>query len=397
MNDPAVREELRQSMLRSENKAYYDLIQDGGRPTHRPSESSFDFLYEPRNYTDLISYWIIASPNKECILETQWTHWQDFRRHQDWRRWRYWKPEWFEKFVQNVRDYCREKGIEGDICLLQNWKEQSRLDDWKEFQYWEYKKADGLVKKMEQAAEAKKACENRLQAAIDEGQAADRIEWINEQGVAAYEARRGTAESQLQREAVLLKWIDEQLPIIASECRTLGICSETQDVRQSSLISTNLGKRERSVEEPAYVKDSSRKVEFADSASVALSPAINTNSRTTKALPQRPCDWMSHQAGLKMSGLAVAERGLLYPAHLSRVSKAQTGDQRARGGKVKLNSPGDKQESNCCLQSRQDEALGKVSTKCTSTVLRARTKRTLVSNLVQRSARISQRPTVHYF
>jgi hypothetical protein len=31
---------------------------------------------------------------------------------------------------------------------------------------------------------------------------------------------RGTAKTELERQNVLLKWIDEQLPIIASECQT---------------------------------------------------------------------------------------------------------------------------------------------------------------------------------
>ena len=353
--------------------------------------------------------------------------------------------------------------MEGDIWLLQNRKEQSRLDDWKEFQYWEHKKADGLVKKMEQAAEAEKLSETRLQAAIDAEQPADRIEWIKEQGVARHEARRGTAGIELRRQAVLLKWIAEQLPMIAAECRTSGFRSAAQDTRRSNLISTNLGKRKRSMEDPAQIKDSRRKVEFADHPSPTLSPVINTNSRasTIKALPQRkaapisrtgkhqrrkathqethdlstrhgskvstpsqkkpspkpanssrvfrhakrgpiqtPFNQVSHQAEPKTSVLAVvdaSERGLLHQAHPSQVSKAQTRDGKARGGKVKLNSSGNKERSNSRPQSRQDEALGKISTSCKSIVPRARTKRSLASNPVRRSQRISQRPTVHYF
>lgn len=107
--------------------------------------------------------------------------------------------------------------MEGDICLLQDRKEQSRLEDWKEFQYWEYRKADGLVEEMDHYAEGVKRQEKRLQAAIDAGRPADEIKMIREDTLAIMKGRRGGAEIELERRNVLLKWIDEQLPIIASE------------------------------------------------------------------------------------------------------------------------------------------------------------------------------------
>ena len=275
-------EELRQEKLRGENEAYCDLIQDGWRPSHRPSESNFDFLYEPANHTDIIGYWITVSATRECILQTQRTHWTRFREHQDWRRWRYWKPEWFERFVEEVREYRRKKGLEGDIPLLQDRKEQSRLQDWVEFQYWEYKKADRLIKERERYAEEVKNEETELQAAIDANLPVNKIKWMRDHTLAITKARRGGAEIELQRQNVLLKWIDEQLLIIASECQTSVIGTHVSNDCESPSVSTSLGKRKRSTDQAGHVKDSRRRVEFAEPCDTELPPVKHADVRSSK-------------------------------------------------------------------------------------------------------------------
>ena len=270
-NDPVIAEQLRQEKLRGENEAYHDLTQDGGQPSHRPNESGFDYLYEPQ--TGIIWYWITMSASRECVFRTQHWHWQDFRKHQDWRRWRYWKPEWFERFVQEVREYRQKKGLEGDVILLQDRKEQSRLQDWVEFQYWEYKKADGFVNERERYAGEVQEQEERLQTAIDEDQPAEEIEWIRDHSLALMEGRRGGAEIDLGRQNVLLKWIDEQLPIIASECQTSITSKHLPNGCQSSSEGVSLGKRKRSTNQTGHVRDCRSRVEFADSSDLEPSPA----------------------------------------------------------------------------------------------------------------------------
>lgn len=118
--------------------------------------------------------------------------------------------------------------------MLQDRKEQNRLDDWKEFQFREYKKADGFIKDMENAAKDKKVSEGRLHAAIAAGKSANEKQSMKEHGVIVHEARRGTAEIKLKRQNMYLKWIDEQLPIISYECQASGMRSETRNHHQSS-------------------------------------------------------------------------------------------------------------------------------------------------------------------
>ena len=281
-NDPVLREEDRLDNLHWEHKAYHDLIQDGGHPSHRPDDSGSEYLNEPQNRTDIISYWTTICHGVESILQHQRWHWEEFRKHQDWRRWRYWKPEWFERFVQEVREYRRKKGLEGDIYLLQDRKEQSRLEDWVEFQYWEYKKADRLVKERERYAEGVKRQEVRLQEAIDAGQSVEKIEMIREHSLALMEGGRGGAEISLERQNILLKWIDEQLPIIASECQTSVISTHLPNDCQSTSIGTSLGKRKRSIDQTGHVKDSRRRVEFAEPCDTESPPVKHADVRSSK-------------------------------------------------------------------------------------------------------------------
>ena len=73
-NDPVNAELLRQARIRDEHEAYQDLVQDGGQPTHRPNESGSEYLSEPQNRTDIISYWTTICFGVESILEQQRWH-----------------------------------------------------------------------------------------------------------------------------------------------------------------------------------------------------------------------------------------------------------------------------------------------------------------------------------
>ena len=94
--------------------------------------------------------------------------------------------------------------------------------------------------------------------------------------------RRGGAEIELERQKVLLKCIDEQLPIIASECQTSAFSTHLPNDYQTASIGTSLGKRKRPAHPTSHVKDSRRRVEFAEPRDTALSPVKNADDRGSR-------------------------------------------------------------------------------------------------------------------
>ena len=92
---------------------------------------------------------------------------------------------------------------------------------------------------------------------------------------------RGTAKTELERQNVLLKWIDEQLPIIASECQMPTISTHVPNDCQSASKGTSLGKRKRSTDQTGHIKDSRRRVEFAEPCDTELPPIKHANVRSS--------------------------------------------------------------------------------------------------------------------
>jgi hypothetical protein len=132
---------------------------------------------------------------------------------------------------------------------------------------------------MDRYAEEVKEQEERLQAAIDAELPAEKIAMIREHSLALMEGRRGGAEIELERQNVLLKWIDEQLPIIASECQMPAISTHVPNDCQSASIGTSLGKRKRSTYQTGQVKDSRRRVEFAELCDPGILPIKDADIR----------------------------------------------------------------------------------------------------------------------
>ncbi|CAK3830261.1 Hypothetical predicted protein [Lecanosticta acicola] len=255
-DDPVTAEEYRLQSLNEEHRAYHSLLQAGGRPSHRPHDDGFDYLNEPQ--TGIIWYWITTCPFRECIFQEQRAHWEKFREHQDFRRARFWKPRWFGEFARHVALYRQQKGFEGQIDLLLDRKQQSQQQDWAEFQYWEHKKADRLVQRRELDADGIERQEKTLQIAINAGEPAEKIEAIRNH-LEILRGRHSGAERDLQRQTVLLNWIDGQLPMIASECQgSLSVTNSTKDYHSPS-NSASSGKRKRSTEQTGDVDYSDRR------------------------------------------------------------------------------------------------------------------------------------------
>jgi hypothetical protein len=166
------------------------------------------------------------------MLREQQYRWERFRVRQDERRKRYWKPEWFEKFALEVQRYRLAKNLElPNTMLLQDRKLQSRLQDWVEYQYIKYKKADKLSKDLDNASNAYEAEKQNA----------------NNDNLPLLKDRLEGAEIDLQRQRVLLKWVDEQIRMIAAESPV----PKADDTQRRSTKST-LGKRKRPASPPRY-------------------------------------------------------------------------------------------------------------------------------------------------
>ena len=235
---------MRKFCLQREYKAYHDLINDGGLPTHHPDNSTAIVI--DTALRDIRWYWTCRSASNQSTLQSQQHAWELFREHQDWRRWTYWKPEWFDKFVQELRDYREKQGLLGHIDLLYDRKQQSKLQDWIEYQYWQYRKADTYAQGMIDYAEKKKKSEEELRHAIEAGEPAEEIWGIQEYGVDAMEGKRGTAELELEQQTVLLRWIDEQIESMASEDAASHLGASAHDSPQSVTANIRPNKRKRS-------------------------------------------------------------------------------------------------------------------------------------------------------
>ncbi|KAJ9624470.1 hypothetical protein H2203_005205 [Taxawa tesnikishii (nom. ined.)] len=216
-----VPEDHEEDYLREEKEAHDALIRDGGRPSH-PMDSGFDILDKPGRYAEIISYWRGSSSRGWDIIKEQLLYWKDFREYQVRARQECADPEMFDKYVQQVHKYRIEKSLQGDAELHHDHTRQTQLDDWREYQYYQYRKADRFRKDMKYAETRMERSQEKQQAAIDAGQATESINSIEKADITYWRAKRGTARRKLEKHSILLKWIGEQIPIIASGHQSPG-------------------------------------------------------------------------------------------------------------------------------------------------------------------------------
>jgi len=270
-------EEYYREMQLQEDEAYRLLCSDGGRPSHKPiARGELDLSGDN---ADIVSYWLQAAFDQQFMLKTQLDRWQKFRGLQDEIR----KPteltESFDKICLSIHHYRQKRGFKGRISMLQDRTKQSRLADWQEFQYLEHRRADRLRRSLELAEKRLKRYEEELQVMIAQGRPESEIEWMKNETVAWGKGRRGTVRRDLERHAVLLKWIDEQIPLIASE--STASCSQLVALdHESCPPSTHSRKRKQpsedtviSTENPFDISRPKRKRMDSKNAHSAPSPA----------------------------------------------------------------------------------------------------------------------------
>ena len=223
------------------------LLEDGGRASHDPHAfADFDFIEQ--HESGIIWYWRSQRAQKEFVVQAQWDRWLAFRRYQDRIRASCEDTEAFTRLVSKIKTYRKAQGLEGDISLFQDRTLQGRLDDWKEFQAWVYTDNDVPRRALKSLTIQKQALEKRLQVAIDAGKSTDETAAIRKD-IRGLEQPWAVNERHFQQSNVLLAWIAEQIPIIEAEEALLHSNSLTDDQpAQQARSSPRLGKRKRSLD-----------------------------------------------------------------------------------------------------------------------------------------------------
>ncbi len=144
------------------------------------------------------------------MFENQLGNWKKFREYQQQVRE---DPANFFQYQQFVRDYRQRKGLEGDVELQRERERQNVLNDWKEFQVYEHQNLGPLEKDVRKAEKGLDSAQKRWEGV--ELSEANKPSWMSDLGW--HKGDMGTAKRELARLNVWLEWIEQQLPMIASE------------------------------------------------------------------------------------------------------------------------------------------------------------------------------------
>lgn len=299
---------------------------------------------------EILRYWEEISPSVGCLLQTQRSRWRDFRRAQDRTRQRCRALGSFEEHANAVKKYWVESGLPGEICLSVDRTEQSKLDDWKEYHVWELKKAVRLRLEMRRAAMKSNASQQRLRSAENSGQRAERIQWIQQEGFDAYEARRRTAETALQRQSVLLRWSAEQLSRMATGGAHSNMVAMGSEVSRTRSAATGNGKRKR-IEEQVMSHDE----DFNATVGVLKDPShdrISTNeSGGLHSLPSR----IPNQPRAKRRCLRASQANIIghHPEHNDTFQAHEKADKRTTHAKQHRIQPSRRAKIRSIVEAKQ--------------------------------------------
>lgn len=262
-----------------EREAYEALIREGGQPWH-PIKPGFNILDKPEECKDIISYWKKRAFGGRLPFSGQLSEWRQFRTWQEDMRQQYVPPQYtFSDYQRVVNDRRQKHNVEGDANLRPDRSEQSALDDWLEYQNYHLHSLEILEISFKNAEEVLDAAKRKSGEVGDLG-VEDALEqedsesspdlWFPQQMVLLARRKREAAERaarlledpskpaefnnalatlpmfrlkewekkenkfslivatqiftkikrDLERERILLDWIEKQRPIIASRRKT---------------------------------------------------------------------------------------------------------------------------------------------------------------------------------
>lgn len=191
-------------------------LQDDGCPPCYPTGLCPPLLNIPDQYKPIISFWNSLLSTGLVVLRAQLSDWEEFRSFQKRIRQYYarnLKP--FTEFKDKVRERRQRHKLEGHVCqhLQLDVGQQNALGNWIEFQNYHLQICEGYEEIIEDDREKLAAAQKRLK---DRG-----ISWLEGlEEVEFYEKSLYAAECKPRQHKLLLRWIEQQRKVIASEQAT---------------------------------------------------------------------------------------------------------------------------------------------------------------------------------
>lgn len=344
-------------------EAYEALIQDGGQPCH-PIEPGFNVLDKPGECDDIISYWKPRAVDGRLLFTGQLNEWKGFRLWQDKIRQHYIPRNRFSEYQRVLNESRQKHNLEGNAKLNPKRIEQSALDDWMEYHNYHlisFETLEVAFKNAEEVLDAAKEksdevgdlgfeclleqenfevseCLVVLQMRLSETQAMRELaerkvgllkdpskaaEFISSQAASAMSSLENLKKSEnqltlkvatrhfaylkrdLKRQKILLSWIEQQHPVIASRRETSthetefiqnqGPAEEAESLNEpeSSLIPHNgssklSGQKKQRLAHPVLLPSHESEVPKPISRKRALSPQTCCVSRKADELAETP-------------------------------------------------------------------------------------------------------------
>ncbi|PGG96977.1 hypothetical protein AJ79_09384 [Helicocarpus griseus UAMH5409] len=206
---PEMREIIRRTDLENEEDYNY-LIENGGRPAF-PLEMCRAAPPDHGEYANLIRYWAQSFRGQR----NQWVAFRNFQRR------RRKTMDGFTQYLQQVREHRQ--------------KEADKLDDWKEYHYYLHSDLPFYRKKAEEGRKQREQDARDWDAGKRDPLIPPDMDWIHHV--------RTQAESEFENNAMWVRWIEDQIPIIEQECAELAgqpnepslpLAEEEQDKAQES-------------------------------------------------------------------------------------------------------------------------------------------------------------------
>jgi hypothetical protein len=206
MTPPLDEEEENEESRSLEAQARQTLETEGCPPCY-PSDLEIPLRNVPENYRAIVEYWQSFAGTDDAVLCAELSDWWKFRAFQKRGRAQR-RNKSSSKLVDEICKRRRRHGLDGDANLQPESNQQNRLENWVGFQNYHLKRLERFETKWN---EVKKYLDSSRKKAEDTGAAED---------AEAIQQELENAKRDMERQKVLLHWIEQQRWAIVTEHST---------------------------------------------------------------------------------------------------------------------------------------------------------------------------------